>query len=41
MADIAVTLHFSFEAMSAWPLATLALWHGRALARIPGVSGDE
>ncbi|PTR05482.1 GpE protein [Novosphingobium sp. GV055] len=41
MADIALVLHFSFEAMSAWPLETLGHWHARALARLPGKIDHE
>ena len=41
MADIAFILHFSFEAMSAWPLKTLAIWHSRAMARFPGAKQDD
>lgn len=41
MADIAVILHFSFEAMSAWSLQALCQWHARAAARYSMRTGHE
>ena len=41
MADIAVILHFSLEAMSAWSLQSLCQWHERACTRISMRPGYE